>query len=239
MAGTGLTAGRMSLILWVSTSPEIAPMITVITAAFNHARFLTGAVESVRAQLHQDWEHLVIDDGSTDDTPAVLAGLVRTGPDLRVLRTRNQGQPAALNLGLAEARGEWVAFLDADDEFLPNHLGLLLETLGGRDFALGRFTLINCSPDPEPVVPDFYRPGREIPVAEIESCTGLLFGRREAFLRVGGFRAVRSSDTDLCQRMKQAGSSWIRAGEPTYLYYFGRVRDHLALRELQEARTGR
>lgn len=218
-------------------------MITVITAAFNHAPFLRGAVESVRSQLHQDWEHLIIDDGSTDETPQVLAGLCRDNrvnqAKLRTFRTGHQGFPAALNAGLAKARGEWVAFLDADDEYLPDHLGLMLETLGGQDLALGGFILINCSEDPRPVVPDFYHPGQEIEVERIESCTGLLFGRKELFLEMGGFRAVRSSDTDLFNRMRQAGHGWNRASRPTYLYFFGRVRNHLAERELQADRTSR
>jgi len=218
-------------------------MITVITAAYNHALFLRGAVESVRSQVHQDWEHLVIDDGSTDETPQVLAGLCRDNrvneAKLRTFRTGHQGSPAALNAGLAKARGEWVAFLDADDEYLPDHLGLMLETLGGRDLALGRFILINCSEHSRPVVPDFYHPGQEIEVEKIESCTGLLFGRRELFLEMGGFHAVQSSDTDLFNRMRQAGCGWNRASRPTYLYFFGRVRNHLAARELHADRQGR
>jgi glycosyltransferase involved in cell wall biosynthesis len=218
-------------------------MITVITAAHNHAPFLRGAVESVRRQLHQDWEHVVIDDGSTDETPQVLAGLCLDNrvndAKLRTFRIAHHGSPAALNAGLAKARGEWVAFLDADDEYLPDHLGLMLATLDGQDLALGRFILINCSEEPNPVVPDFYHPGREIPVERIESCTGLLFGRRELFLELGGFRAVPSSDTDLFNRMRQAGRAWNRASRPSYLYFFGRVRNHLAERELWAARKNR
>jgi glycosyltransferase involved in cell wall biosynthesis len=215
-------------------------MITVITATHNHAAFLPAAVQSVLGQTLQDWEHLVVDDGSTDDTPRVLRALERQGgARLRSLRTAHRGNSAALNLGLAEARGGLVAFLDADDEYLPDHLALMLATLGAHDLALGRFTLVNCTPDPNPVVPDFYRPGQEIEVAKIESCTGLLFGRKACFLEGGGFRPVRSSDTDLFNRMKAAGCTWRRAGRPTYLYYFGRVSGHLASRELQEAREER
>jgi len=218
-------------------------MITVITAAYNHAPFLRGAVESVRSQLYRDWEHLVIDDGSTDETPEVLAELRRGNPEdqgrLRIFRTGHQGNTVALNAGLAEARGDWVTFLDADDEYLPDHLNLMLETAAGQDLALGRFILINCSGDPRPVVPDFYHPGQEIAVDQIESCTGLLFGRRELFLAMGGFRTVPSSDTDLFNRMRQAGHGWNRAGRPTYLYFFARVRNHMALRELQADRKSR
>ena len=211
-------------------------MISVITATYNQAPFLEGAVRSVRGQDHRDWEHIVVDDGSTDDTPRILARLRQAGNgSLRVIRTANQGQPAALNAGLAEARGGLVAFLDSDDEYAPRHLSLLLEALGTRDFALGRYLLVNCSPDPRPVIADFYHPGREIDLAEVECGTGLLFGRREAFLGVGGFRPVRHSDTDLFNRLKAAGCSWNKATEPSYRYFFGRIADNMAVREFREA----
>jgi len=212
-------------------------MITVITATYNHAAYLQGAVESVRAQTCRDWEHLIIDDGSTDATPELLARLHLAEPPWRLFRRAHQGSIEALNFGLAQARGDWVAFLDADDELLPDHLSLLRDTAGAGELALGRFTLVNCSDDPRPTVPDFYRPGREIPVQQIESCTGVLFGRRELFQRMGGFRPVRSSDTDLFNRMKQAGCTWTRASRPTYRYFFGREKNHMALRELQEERS--
>jgi len=214
-------------------------MISVLTATHNHAPFLREAVLSVRRQGFRAWEHIIIDDGSTDDTPRVLAGLGLEQAQGRVQRTANRGQTAALNLGLSLARGRWVAFLDADDAYLPDHLEHLLETLGERDLALGRFKLVNCSDDPRPVVPDFYRPGHEIEVEKIESCTGLLFGLTEVFLRLGGFRAVPSSDTDLFNRATAAGCTWSRAERATYLYYFGRVPDHMALKELLAYRSSR
>ena len=213
-------------------------MISVITATYNQAAFLEGAVRSLRGQDFPDWEHIIIDDGSTDDTPKILDRLAGQGGDaakLRVFRTANRGQPAALNFALAQARGEQVAFLDSDDEYGPRHLSLLLETLGERDFALGRYILVNCSGDPRPRIADFYHPGREIDLAEVESGTGLLFGKREVFLRVGGFRPVRFSDTDLFNRLKAAGCSWSRAAEPSYRYFFGRMPDNMAARESREA----
>jgi glycosyltransferase involved in cell wall biosynthesis len=214
--------------------PRRRPRISVITATYNQAPFLEGALRSVLDQDFRDWEHIVVDDGSTDATPDLLA---RQAPArLRVFRTPNQGQPAALNLGLAQARGELVAFLDSDDEYCPQHLSLLLKALGDHDFALGRYRVVNCSQAPRPVIADFYHPGRTIDLAEVECGTGLLFGRREVFLGVGGFRPVRFSDTDLFNRLKAAGHSWTRASEPSYRYFFGRIPDNMAVRESREDR---
>ena len=217
-------------------------MISVITATYNHARFLRGAVASLRAQGFRDWEHIIIDDGSTDETPQILAELCQecgSAGKLRVFRTANQGLPAALNLGLAQARGELIAFLDSDDEYLPDHLSHLVETLGEGDFALGRFDFVNCTADPAPVLADFFNPGQVIRVDQCEYGTGVFFGRKEVFVALAGFRQVRLSDTDFFTRMAAAGYAWSRATQATYRYFFGRVPNNMAVRELQAESCGR
>src|SRR3954466_13662420 len=90
-------------------------------AAKNYARFLPEAVESVLAQTVADWELVVIDDGSSDHTPRAVAPYL---PDHRVryFRSDTLGQPRAKNLGIALARGQLVAFLDADDAWEPTKL---------------------------------------------------------------------------------------------------------------------
>ena len=90
-------------------------------AAKNYARFLPEAVESVLAQTFADWELLIIDDGSTDHTPEAVRPFLA---DRRVSYTRSDrlGQPRAKNLGIRLARGEFVAFLDADDAWMPTKL---------------------------------------------------------------------------------------------------------------------
>jgi len=93
-----------------------APLVSVVIPCFNQAKYLTGTLGSV---LTQDWpsmECIVVDDGSTDDTAAVAASLGAT----RVVRQINQGLSRARNAGLAAATGEYVLFLDADDELLPD-----------------------------------------------------------------------------------------------------------------------
>lgn len=95
-------------------------LVSVMMPAYNAARFITRAIESLREQTYDAWELLVIDDGSTDGT-GELAGA--TG-DARVavFRQENRGEAESRNAALSVARGEFVAFLDADDAFLPDHL---------------------------------------------------------------------------------------------------------------------
>jgi glycosyltransferase involved in cell wall biosynthesis len=98
-----------------------APLVSVILPTHNRAALLPRAVDSVLGQSLQALELIVVDDASTDATPEVLAA--RRDPRLRVLRReRSQGAAAARNLGLAAARGEWVAFQDDDDLWLVDRL---------------------------------------------------------------------------------------------------------------------
>jgi hypothetical protein len=95
------------------------PTVSIIIPFFNRIEWLLEAVESVLAQTYGDWELIVVDDGSTE--PFDLA---RLGSDPRItyLRQDNRGAAAARNAGIARARGEFIAFLDADDAFRPSKL---------------------------------------------------------------------------------------------------------------------
>ena len=103
-------------------------MFSVILPAYNSARFLNQAVESVFRQREKGWELIVVDDGSTDDAQAVLEAY-RDHPQVRVIRQENQGAAAARNRGMAEARGDYFAFLDADDLWHENHLEVMAELI--------------------------------------------------------------------------------------------------------------
>jgi glycosyltransferase involved in cell wall biosynthesis len=95
------------------------PLVSVVVPTYNCARYVTAAVDSVLFQSFTDLELLVVDDGSTDGTRQVLAGY---GPPVRYLYQTNSGVSAARNLGIAESRGRYVAFLDADDTWMPQKL---------------------------------------------------------------------------------------------------------------------
>lgn len=97
------------------------PLVSIVTPAYNAAEFIAETARSVLAQTYENWEWLVADDGSTDDTAKITAGF--NDSRIRVLRREHVGLPAVgRNAALAEARGEYVAFLDADDAWLPDKL---------------------------------------------------------------------------------------------------------------------
>jgi len=100
--------------------------VSVIIPAFNGAEFVAAAIESALAQTYADTEVITIDDGSTDETAAVLE---RFGSRIRVIRQPNRGLAAARNAGIALAGGEYVALLDADDTWEPAFLELAVARL--------------------------------------------------------------------------------------------------------------
>src|SRR5690606_27199889 len=95
------------------------PLISVIIPAYNAEATIVEAVESVLAQTYRPLEVLIIDDGSSDATAALIENKYES---VRVIRQSNAGPSAARNHGIREAKGAWVAFLDADDRWLPEKL---------------------------------------------------------------------------------------------------------------------
>ena len=93
--------------------------VSTVIPTYNYARFIGRALEGVFAQTHRELEIVVVDDGSTDHTPAVLAGY---GDRIRVIRQENRGVSTARNVGIRAARGEAIALLDADDVWMPEKL---------------------------------------------------------------------------------------------------------------------
>jgi glycosyltransferase involved in cell wall biosynthesis len=102
------------------------PKVSIILPTFNRADTIMRAVKSVLAQTFQDWELVIVDDGSQDDTAALLNGLDRR---ITVIRQENRGMTEARNTALRAAKGAYYAFLDSDDEFLPHHLELCVAFL--------------------------------------------------------------------------------------------------------------
>ena len=114
-------------------------LVSVIVPTYNRRETIRAAIASVQRQTFADWELIVVDDGSTDDTAALIEG---SDPRLVLIRQKNQGVNAARNAAMLRARGQYIAFLDSDDEWLPHHLELsvaFFRAHPGEDFLSGEF----------------------------------------------------------------------------------------------------
>ena len=142
--------------------PGAPPVVTAVVCTWNRAHLVGRALASIRAQTVTDVEILVVDDGSTDATPDVLARLL--APRLRVLRhAQNAGISRARNTALAHARGEWVAFLDDDNEWTPRYLErqlALARTHPGTDVVYCRARRLDARTGQETVLPAAVWSGR-------------------------------------------------------------------------------
>lgn len=145
------------------TSPK-TPLISVVIPAYNYGKTLSRAAESVLRQLDEHAELIIIDDGSTDDTPGVVAALEQAYPgQFRGLRQDNAGLAAVRNRGIDEARGTYLVFLDADDEMVDGALSLLLRhiaenpdsrlIIGGHISVYANGRRNEHAPDPLPATP--------------------------------------------------------------------------------------
>ena len=103
-----------------------SPLVSIIIPTYNYGHFLRKAVDSVLSQTYPNIEMIVVDDGSTDDTAAIIGSY---GQHLTYLRQENRGASAARNLGICFSRGDYIAFLDADDRYRSNNIEKKIEFL--------------------------------------------------------------------------------------------------------------
>lgn len=116
----------------MSSADAAAPLVSVITAVHNGERYLAEAIESVLNQTFRNFEYLLLDDGSTDASGAILERYAGRDPRIVLMTHPNMGVAATENRGLQAARGTWVAILDQDDVWLPQRLERQLAAAAAR-----------------------------------------------------------------------------------------------------------
>jgi len=97
-------------------------MISIIVPTYNRQNLIKDAIQSVVKQTYKDWELIIVDDGSTDNTKSIVSEYTKKDSRIRYFYKKNGGQGSARNLGVLESKGEYVAFLDSDDEWLEDKL---------------------------------------------------------------------------------------------------------------------
>jgi glycosyltransferase involved in cell wall biosynthesis len=112
-----------------AVNPDRPPLVTVVTPAYNVAKYIGETVDSVLRQTFHDFEYLVVDDGSTDNSVEVIKAHVGDDPRFRLVQGEHRGPSAARNAGIREAKGQYIAFLDGDDRWHPKFLERQLQLI--------------------------------------------------------------------------------------------------------------
>ena len=195
----------------MSTNP---PTVSVIMPAYNAKRYVEQTIRSVLAQTFDDFEFIIVDDGSTDGTLPILQRFAADDSRVIVISRPNTGIVGALNDGMAKARGEFLARMDADDVCLPERFAKQVAYLREHPECVGVGTFVETI-DPYGSVLDRLVHETEHDAIDRELMTGRGFAivhptimmRAEAVRRVGGYRKQwqHSEDLDLFLRLAEIG----------------------------------
>jgi glycosyltransferase involved in cell wall biosynthesis len=196
------------------TDGSFSALVSVIIPCFNGARTIRRALDSVRHQDYPAIEIIVVDDASTDETQEVLAQLAQ--PDLRVIRLpQNRGAAAARNAGIELARGDFIAFLDADDEWLPPKLSAQIAVIASRpEMSLiasqARFVTVDGVEEDSVYLNSVPARGPEawrVLLAYNYIATPTVVARRATLQEIGGFNPalIIGEDQDLWIRLSLVG----------------------------------
>lgn len=172
-------------------SDSTVPNVSIVLPTYNRAQFLPAAFESICNQTHADWELIVVDDGSTDDTQHVIAKLsMNMKQSVRYVSQSNQGSYAARNTGLDLARGKHIAFFDSDDLWLPHHLKDCISQLDANadvDWVWGACRIVSLDSGKLLVPNTFYINDRPQPFTRLK------------VRNVGRLRVIEDPDATRCQ----------------------------------------
>ena len=197
--------------------PKNLSLVSVVVPTYNRAQLLPRALQSALSQTHASLEIIVVDDGSTDSTREVVSRIAAVDARVRYVYQANQGLAGARNTGIATAQGDYVTFLDSDDEFCADHVALRAEHLDEHPATMmvhGGLEVVNGSW----MVPDYYRPGELVDVREC-AVGATFFFRRSIVATVGGFvHRTYGEDTEFFERAT-ARVVVARVPWPTYRYY--------------------
>jgi glycosyltransferase involved in cell wall biosynthesis len=195
---------------------DISPEISIIVCTYNRAHYLNKGIDSVLNQTFTNWELLIVDDGSSDNTFEIVNPYLEKYNNIRYLKHQNKKQCYAKNAGIQASFGKYLTLLDSDDSYKPNHLESRLEYMKANpaiDLIEGGFFS-----DEEILVADYFQPGKLINLRE---CVlgPTFFGKRKVFFELQGFKHMTyGEDTDLWERAEKIFKTQKIKEPETYIY---------------------
>jgi glycosyltransferase involved in cell wall biosynthesis len=201
----------------ISVKNKHIPFFSVIVTCHNRSHILERALKSLLIQDLQDWECLIVNDGSTDDTDTIVQSWINSDDRFRYLKHGHRGQALTKNAGILASSGLFITFLDSDDEYTPDHLSIrkaMLEEYTHLDLLHGGVSIIG-----DPYVPDMNNPGQLIHLSECIIGGTFVFSA-SAIHGLNGFDNVSyGDDTKLFEKAEHAGLSIAKTDYPSYVYH--------------------
>jgi glycosyltransferase involved in cell wall biosynthesis len=214
-----------------NTSLYPGPFFSVIITTYNRADLIKRALNSLILQTEKDWEAIVVDDESTDDTYLQILPFLKY-PGIKYISQKHAGEATSKNTGIRASSGRYITFLDSDDEFDPFHLesrkAILLNNPSTK-FLYGGAKILGNQ-----FVPDRLNTGKKI---NLNNCVigGTFFIDRNIALSLNGFRYILlGADADLYDRAKEKQVSMMEVHQSTYIYHH-ETEDSITNRLLQSS----
>ena len=196
---------------------KVRPFFSIIITTYNRKKILKRALDSLILQTEKDWEAIIVDDESIDDTRSLVLPYLIANKNIRYSVKTHSGEAMSKNEGISFASGRYVSFLDSDDEYGPEHLRLrkaILTQDPSVSFLYGGVKVIGNQ-----FVPDRFNPEKRIHLSEC-IIGGTFFIERSTLLHLKGFRNILlGTDSDLFERALIAGVNMKETGIPTYIYH--------------------
>ena len=195
---------------------DITPEISIILCTFNRATYLQNCIDTVINQTYDNWELLVVDDGSEDHTFEIVNPYLQKFKNVRYLKHYNRKLAYAKNVGIQASFGKYITFIDSDDTYAANHIESRINYLKSHpeiDLLQGGFFS-----EEEIFVADYYQPGKTI---NLKECVlgPTFFGKRKVFFELQGFNNIAyGEDTDFWQRAEKIFKTENIKTPETYIY---------------------
>ena len=193
------------------------PFFSIIIATYNRAQLLKRAINSLVLQTEEDWEAIIVDDGSTDDTHNQILSYLKNYPKIRYLKRVHTGESRSKNEGICMSNGKFISFLDSDDEYAQDHLQSRKRILLGNPrikFLHGGLKIIGNQ-----YVPDRFDNSKKV---HLKECVvgGTFFIERNVVSSLNGYNEIHlGTDADLFDRAKAAQFEIMKTDIPTYIYH--------------------
>ena len=193
------------------------PYFSIIVSTYNRAYIITRALDSLLSQTEKDWEAIIIDDESSDNTYVQILPYLTAHNKIRYIRKTHSGEAMSKNAGINSATGKYISFLDSDDEYDPLHLqsrkSILMQDPSVK-FLYGGARIIGHQ-----YVPDRFDYSKKI---DLKDCVigGTFFIERNLLLNLKGFRNISlGTDAELFDRAAKSGALMKETGIATYIYH--------------------